>query len=305
MKDLDKYTDTLSKYLDKRAKKAEKAIKKLYLELAKSVVAEVGKIYQKYEKDGKLSYADMMKYNRLNNFMNTITYQVNTVHTEYRSALDRVMGESYEYSYDWVSWAIQKETAAKIARTKLRMAQIARAKQNEMLKVKLRARLEQQRAVVIDAIRKEIVRGMTEGQTYKQTATEVKKQVNGDYKKAIRIVRTETHRVREQASVEAASYANANGVIMGKKWSCMKDERVRTGKANHLALHGQEKPVDEPFDLGGGRQGMSPGNTGYAFEDINCRCITRLVVLRVEAQTDEQMAKRTFKEYQALEEGAV
>lgn len=68
----------------------------------------------------------------------------------------------------------------------------------------------------------------------------------------------------------------------------MKDERVRpnvsrktkkgwkysigNGKYNHVKMEGQSVPVNEPFTLPSGATAMSPGMSGIAGEDINCRC---------------------------------
>ena len=67
----------------------------------------------------------------------------------------------------------------------------------------------------------------------------------------------------------------------------MKDERVRpnsvrktkkgwkhtsNGQYKHVKMEGQSVPVNEPFQLPSGATAMSPGMSGVAGEDINCRC---------------------------------
>ena len=87
----------------------------------------------------------------------------------------------------------------------------------------------------------------------------------------MRIVRTETHRVREagfhDSALEVDSAARAAGLQMVKTWRTMKDERVRPnaryrtksgwktvrrGPADHQKMEGVSVPVDQEFDLGGG-----------------------------------------------------
>ena len=41
---------------------------------------------------------------------------------------------------------------------------------------------------------------------------------------------------------------------------------------NHVKMEGQSVPVNEPFQLPSGATAMSPGMSGVAGEDINCRC---------------------------------
>ena len=122
-------------------------------------------------------------------------------------------------------------------------------------------------------------------------ARRVAGEVEGNYKKAVRIVRTETHRVREagfhDSALEVDSAARAAGLQMVKTWRTMKDERVRPnaryrtksgwktvrrGPADHQKMEGVSVPVDQEFDLGGGVKAKAPGQSGVAGQDINCRC---------------------------------
>ncbi len=65
-------------------------------------------------------------------------------------------------------------------------------------------------------------------------------------------------------------------VVVGKTWLAALDERTRE---THVAAHGQERKIDEDFEVGAGR-GPAPGQIGLPEEDINCRC-TMLAVLDV------------------------
>ena len=75
------------------------------------------------------------------------------------------------------------------------------------------------------------IRDRTQGDRYSTMARRVAGEVEGNYKKAVRIVRTETHRVREagfhDSALEVDSAARAAGLQMVKTWRTMKDERVR------------------------------------------------------------------------------
>jgi SPP1 gp7 family putative phage head morphogenesis protein len=54
-----------------------------------------------------------------------------------------------------------------------------------------------------------------------------------------------------------------------KVWLAALDSRTRP---SHQEAHGQSVPLNETFSLMSGAKGMSPGQTGVAEEDINCRC---------------------------------
>ena len=113
----------------------------------------------------------------------------------------------------------------------------------------------------------------------------------GSYAKSVRIVRTEAHRVREQGNHDATSDLGSKltpaSFEIVKVWHTMKDERVcpnsvrktkkgwkhtSNGQYNHVKMEGQSVPVNEPFQLPSGATAMSPGMSGVAGEDINCRC---------------------------------
>lgn len=296
---LEKYALLLQKWVTKRVDSYEKEVKKLYEELIKEVLALVGTIYNKYEKDGKLTYADMMKYGRLDSFIKALIIHINTLSKGTQKGLYDLLEEEYKYSYDWMSWAIQKETQAKLKNMKLKAEQIEKSLQNPISGLTLSETLEKKRKDVIVNVKREVTRGLVQGSTYKDMAKSLQTTFENDYTKTIRVVRTETHRVREQATLESAQKAHDGGIIMMKKWLNMKDERVRrTPKANHVTMNGQKISVNGMFDLGNGQMGTAPGMTGYAHHDINCRCLLVYEVVAIEAQTDEKLAKRTFEEYQ-------
>lgn len=299
MIDLDKYAKLLAEWSDKFTKKYEKELNSMYSELIKAALALLGSIFNSYEKDGKLTYTEMMKYKRLDSFHTQMNVLINTMSKKQRDSLLDLLGEHYEYSWDWMAWAIENEADIRLKNIKTKLDQVEKAMQNPISGLTLDETLEKNRREIIIKVKREVTQSLVQGSTYKQTADRLTKAFEGDYVKSVRVARTETHRVREQASLESAQEANNQGIIMVKRWMNMKDERVRqTPKANHVSLGGQSVPVDEPFDLGSGEKGQAPGMTGYAHHDINCRCLTGYSIERIEKQSQKDVAKRTFGEYQ-------
>ena len=88
-------------------------------------------------------------------------------------------------------------------------------------------RLERNRKKIIHTIQTEITQGLVRNETYGMMAKRLKKTLEGDAVKAMRIVRTEAHRVQEKAKHDAAEHANNSGVVMVKKWNNRMDERSR------------------------------------------------------------------------------
>ena len=92
---------------------------------------------------------------------------------------------------------------------------------------------------------------------------EIKERVKNVYKirgdaEAVRIARTQTGAIINEASVEAYKQS---GVVPKKEWIATMDSRVRP---SHAAADGQVVDVDKPFEVG--------GELKDAPNDINCRC---------------------------------
>lgn len=298
MNKLDKYQKQLKKWQSKRSKSAEKELMTLYRAMVREVLVEVGNLYKKYEKDGVLTFVEMAKYDRLNTFLKSLGTHTTQLNRAYRKSIERVLLDSYEYSYYWMAFSIETVAAASIGTVALTNELMKKALDNPVRGLTLSETLEKNRIDVVYKINQTVKQGLHQGMTYKQMAENLEGTLEGDYNKAMRIVRTETHRVNEQAEIEVMERAHAKGVKSTKEWNCSLDERVRkTRKANHRKLHGQKVFVDEMFDLGGSKQGKAPSNTSYPEHDINCRCFLVYDVIAIEAKTNEELANLTFEDW--------
>lgn len=122
------------------------------------------------------------------------------------------------------------------------------------------------------SIRSEVSRGIANGSTWNQTASSLAfgmtSPFNKAYNNAVRIVRTEGHRIQNQAQSDTLNKAKAKGADVVKQWDSTLDDVTRD---THKALDGQIKEIDEPFEVGG-LSAMQPGGFGDPAEDCNCRC---------------------------------
>lgn len=297
--DLEKYSKQLEKWQNKRLSDTENSIRLFYRKLVRTVLNEVAALYEKYERDGELTYAEMMKYDRYKRFMDSLTLHVNTMSKTTRNSIDKLLSECYTYSYAWMGWAIQSSARKKLQYTALKIEQIRRAVDNPVTGLTLKQTMEKNRRDIIHRINQTVTQNLVKGVTYKDMAVSLTETFEGDYNKAIRVARTETHRVREQATLDSAQHANKRGVVMVKKWRNMKDSRVRKkSKANHVKMDNVKVPVDDHFDLGRGERTLAPGNSGYAHHDINCRCLLVYEIDRIEGQTNDDLARQTFEDFQ-------
>lgn len=304
MMDLEKYSKQLAKWQDKQLNIVENSIRLFYRKLVRTVLGEVATLYEKYEKDGQLTYAEMMKYDRYKSFMQSLELHVNSMSKTTQKSISELLSNSYVYSYAWMGWAIQSSSRKRLQYTALKMDQIRLAVENPITGLTLKQTLEKNRRDIIYRINQTVTQNLVKGTTYKDMAVSLTETFEGDYSKSIRVARTETHRVREQAMLDSAQHANKRGVVMVKKWRNMKDSRVRkTSKANHQKMDGVTVPVDDLFDLGRGERGIAPGNIGHAHHDINCRCLLVYEIERIEGQTNDDLARQTFEDFQRTLEG--
>lgn len=119
-----------------------------------------------------------------------------------------------------------------------------------------------------------ISRGIAQGQSYSDIAKNIAVGMVGNYARmnggalynAMRITRTEAHRISQQAAYDALKKAKDNGADVVKQWDATLDKRTRP---SHARVDGEIRELDEPFSNGL----MKPGDPrGRAAEVINCRC---------------------------------
>lgn len=112
----------------------------------------------------------------------------------------------------------------------------------------------------------EISRGISTGMTFKQVAKQLENQSRIGFNRAVRIARTEGHRIQTAATMDAMNGAKERGADVVKQWDSTLDARTRD---SHVKLDGEIRDLDKRFSNGL----MYPGDpNGAAAEVINCRC---------------------------------
>lgn len=112
----------------------------------------------------------------------------------------------------------------------------------------------------------EISRGISTGAMYAEIARNVAGYARIPKNNAMRIARTEAHRIQTKASMNACEKAKSKGADVVKQWDSSLDKRTRD---SHRDVDGEIRELDEAFSNGL----MYPGDPrGRAEEVINCRC---------------------------------
>ena len=112
----------------------------------------------------------------------------------------------------------------------------------------------------------EISRGLSNGQMYSEISRNIASWARIPKNNAVRIARTEAHRIQTKASMNVCYKAQEKGANIVKQWDASLDKRTRD---SHARVDGEIRELDEPFSNGL----MYPSDpSGSAEEVINCRC---------------------------------
>lgn len=301
--DLDRLLAQVRRIEEHREKGAEKEIRKVYQELLKELRYYLADAYTQYAENDQLSYGILQKHSYYARFLEEVEQKINDISPEVKRLIRSTVDQTYEYTYNGMLDCVKKAVAASEVATGLKACTpdiIRRAVENPVSKLTLNDRLEKHRKEIVYNIKQDISVGLMNGDRYSTMANRIKKSVDGDYKKAIRIARTEAHRVREAGNHDAAVSVDdvlktgESGMRMMKTWKTMKDERVRPTKAkgknrkyDHRKMDGVTILVDEKFTLPSGARTMAPGQSGVAGEDINCRCYLSYGLQKAEKEPEK------------------
>lgn len=315
-KDLEYYLAQARRIAAHREANAEKEIRKLYKSMLKDLQQFMGDTYLQYAEDDKLTFGMLQKAGYDARFLSEIEQRINLATPKAAQELKELVEKTYEAAYTEMVKGVAKKgglDAAFFDAVAITPEQVKAAVENPVSGLTLSDVLEKNRKDVIYNIKKAVGVGLMNGDRYTTMAKRIAEYVDNDYKKAVTIARTETHRVREAGNVAAAQAVDkemqngTSGMRMTKTWKTMKDERVRPqqrrkgkkgwktriGKgANHMQMEGQTVLANEKFLLGNGVEADAPGNSGDAGNDINCRCYASY-----EMMDDETFFKKTGRHF--------
>lgn len=308
-KTIEHYLTQLRKIEEHREKNAEVNIRKLYKSLLKDLQSFLGVEYAQLAEDDKLTYEILHSKGQYARFLDEVERTIDNLSPSIANEIRSTIEKTYKASYDGMVEAVLKshdynELAQNLSGLKaVTPAIVKRAVDNPISGLTLNDTLNKHRRNVIYNIKQQIGIGLSNGDRMSTMAKRITEQVDMNYRKAVTIVRTETHRVRE-AGYNDSSYEidktlqmSDSDYRMVKTWMTMEDDAVRPqvkaykrkkgvkarktytaslrsrlSGPNHVKMHGVTVLADEYFDLGGGVKATAPGQSGVAGHDINCRC---------------------------------
>lgn len=114
----------------------------------------------------------------------------------------------------------------------------------------------------------EVTRGIASNLSYHDIARNIDNVSKTTYYNAVRIARTEGHRIQQTSTRDAQQQAKSKGADVVKQWDSTLDGKTRD---SHRRVDGEIRELDERFS-----NGLDfPGDpNGKAAEVINCRCVS-------------------------------
>ena len=263
---LEGYLRRLNEESDKRLGSYEKTLRRAYMRLLKDMNHTIANTYAKLDDDDLIG--SLQKYHRKDNVEQTLTSLINEFSkAKYKGMYDQLREQllfAYQYYYTGLT-----EVAGKAFKlTPLKKEWLTQTIENELSGLTLKQTLQRDRQNIIYSLKSNLIQGVNRGESYSQMAKRMQTVINNDYQKAVRIARTETHRVKEEGTFQSALKGEKAGIKQVKTWNSSNDSRTRR---DHRRLDGKTIPLDEYFRVGSDKM-LTPGTGNHAEQNVNCRC---------------------------------
>ena len=259
--------------------KRQKEVQQLFLDQEKEVLKKLEANYQNAldEINNKIELlmarqdADMQHVIYQVEYQKALKNQVSAIleqlHNNEFETISEYLANAYEEGFIGTMYDLQGQGIPLII--PLDQEQIVAAIQHETkLSESLYSTLGKDTKDLSKKIAGEISRGISSGAMYAEIARNIAAWARIPKNNAMRIARTESHRIQIQATADAQWRAKENGADVVKQWDSTLDKKTRK---SHRKLDGQIRELDEEFEVNG-HKAMQPGGFGRPEEDINCRC---------------------------------
>lgn len=293
--------------------KRQREILNLNLQREKQIISDLKKAYQKALQDINVKIADLMSRTDVQN-LQSIIYQVqyqkalkdqisaflDVLHRGNFETISAYLAECYENGWIGTLYDLQGQGVPLLFRIDQKQV-INAVETNSKLSKRLYESLGLDIKSLKKSVRNELSRGISQALSYNDIARNLKNVANISFNNAVRIARTEGHRITQEATYNCQVEAKKRGCKILKRWDSTLDKRTRR---SHQELDGQTVDVEEPFVING-RTAMYPSGFGVASEDINCRCVSLQIaewLLDDEDFTKYDGDKRELRHFESIDE---
>lgn len=244
-----------------------------YREAVRDIRSELAGLYERYAVGGKLTNAQMTRYNRLSKMDAQLTEALGPHIRSANTTIRRLAGSQYEEAFYRAAWSYDNELRTSLKWGQIPIEQVKAAVANPMAELALR----ELPIHTLNRVRRAVAQGLIRGLSMPKMMRGIRDAMGTTTADAMRIARTEAHRAREVGHLAASQSAAEQGVDLMRVWDAALDDRTRS---SHARLDGEKATPTGRFPGGP----IAPGLWGIAGEDINCRCRATDVIEGYEPQ---------------------
>lgn len=263
---LEGYLRRLTEESNKRLGLYEKTLRRAYTSLLGDMNNVISNTYAKLDDSDLIN--SLMKYHRKDNVEKTLTSLINEFSKAKYKGMYNQLREQLLFAYQYYYTGLTEVAGKSYTLTPLKKEWLTATIENEIAGLTLKETLQRDRQNIIYSLKSNLIQGVNRGESFSTMAKRMQKVVNNDYQKAVRIARTETHRVREEGTFQSALKGEQAGIKQVKTWNSSNDGRTRR---EHRRLDGKTIPMDEYFRVGRDKM-LTPGTGSRPEQNVNCRC---------------------------------
>ncbi len=287
--------DIAANALDVRLQTYEKAVIANYRQALRNTRNTIGRLYERYSVNGKLTHAEMSKFNRLSALEKQIREDILPSIAKNQRIMVAMPPIEYDAAFYRYAWSIDQQLGVSLKWGVLNENAVKAAVANPLDKI-ARTRLRQDG---LSKINRAVAQGLIRGESFPNMMKGVRGAINGNASDALRIVRTEGQRA--QVMGQGANYKDARGmgVEVIDVWDATLDSSTRD---SHGALDGVEAHYrsGQAYWYTSVGEIRGPLQSGVASFDIRCRCRIRGQV--GDAKPEKRRINGEIAEYETYKE---
>jgi hypothetical protein len=271
-KDLNRLYENIVQYSERMFNNLDRYNQQDYARALKKVKALVADAYAAYGAQGKLTYAEMQKYERIRkldaSLSEAIRDNVGNVAPRTRKILKETVNGSYAKSADIIALKTGVEITKRLTADEI-IALLQKPISGLTMNERMALRVTDLEMRITAEVRRKILQGAPVEDTWKGVKTVMEKV----YAKDRTMLADDAHRVSQEAVQASLESGLDKGIFPTKTWITAGDEKVREA---HRLLDGQTVDADQDFEVPSGEwkgyHAGSPEQFGEPALDYNCRC---------------------------------
>ena len=251
--------------------------------------------------DGNFRIADVVKLQQMKSTLDSINDELVNLQQNKMEVIAKGLGKEYQRGWFQTGHEAFQQFGDQYDSSGLSLFQMnpdrcRRAILNPVNKMKVDERLGRQAREVQREVSSVIANGIIAGKSYADMAKGISKALNSDFNRAMRVARTEGHRVQNEAKQDMMDRLTKVGVNYQKQWISSMDEQVRR---SHALMNGQIAKAE----------GEIPPELENKREELEKQRVENIAKwkkaeeAKKKAQEEEEAKKKAEEKPEAFEEG--